>query len=496
METRSTLNFDLREANSQIRRIIVEDSDKVVVNFDKLKDYISIRIYQIEGTATHVVFKNGVPVIIADEILHKAYLYKFDKSIGQWYRKRLDCVKIVCRPNQAVFENYQVNIFYGFKNLKKPYSAYSDEMKNAVDKMNTFIKDIICSGEEDQYEHLIKWLSFMAKGGKNDAILYLKGIEGIGKSTFTDFIKEYVIGNEITGKGEASHLTGDFNKQLMGKILVIFEELSTFGPNQWAGACCKLLDFATGKTCNYSDKYEKKVECENLNNYIINTNMSAIKKLGRRYFVLDLSTKREKDMVYFADIRNRCYNDEVGEAYFNYLLEIDTVGYYAQNMPLTRAKTEATINAMCLSHKFIKEEFILKKIGINKTPSELYDCYATFCNENSKTPLAKRFFKMDLEKVKILTKKSGVNKYKYTYAELDKIAREKGWLDEYDDYIDTTNDTITQSDKICQQELQILELQSEIKSLKEQLEQKCKSNLINKLPKKRDIDDVIGDLLE
>jgi len=57
----------------------------------------------------------------------------------------------------------------------------------------------------------------------------------------------------------------------------------------------------------YEDKYEKAFECENLNNYVINTNVDAIKHSeGRRYFILDLSNKRQDDHKYFDNLRKKC----------------------------------------------------------------------------------------------------------------------------------------------------------------------------------------------
>ena len=60
--------------------------------------------------------------------------------------------------------------------------------------MLNYLKEIWASDNEAQFQFIIKWLSKMAKGGKNQSVLYLKSEQGIGKSTFTDFLRKHVIG--------------------------------------------------------------------------------------------------------------------------------------------------------------------------------------------------------------------------------------------------------------------------------------------------------------
>ena len=99
--------------------------------------------------------------------------------------------------------------------------------------MLNYLKEIWATDNKPQYEFIIKWLAKMARGGNNQSVLYLKSDEGIGKSTFTDFFRKYVIGPKLCMQSGSQPLISRFNKTLFCKLLVIFEELENFSTNQW-----------------------------------------------------------------------------------------------------------------------------------------------------------------------------------------------------------------------------------------------------------------------
>ena len=127
-----------------------------------------------------------------------------------------------------------------------------------------------------------------------------------------------MIGKKGSTFADSKPLIGDNNKDLCGKLLVIFEELPTFSEAQWNGVSSRLKKIITCDMEKYSDKYEKRFECENLNNYIINTNLDSLKHSeGRRYFLGNVSTHRREDHDYFKNLKDTCFNNQVGEAFFS-----------------------------------------------------------------------------------------------------------------------------------------------------------------------------------
>ena len=49
--------------------------------------------------------------------------------------------------------------------------------------MNSYILEVLANNNQKVYDYIIKWYACVAQGKKNETCLYLKGPEGIGKST-------------------------------------------------------------------------------------------------------------------------------------------------------------------------------------------------------------------------------------------------------------------------------------------------------------------------
>ena len=106
----------------------------------------------------------------------------------------------------------------------KKYSEYSVETQGK-NIMFDFVKLIWSNNDDKVNQFLLKWLANMVKGNKNSSCIYVKGDEGIGKSTLVDFLRDYVVGLKLFVKGKADHLKGQHNMQLLGKLFCVFEEL-------------------------------------------------------------------------------------------------------------------------------------------------------------------------------------------------------------------------------------------------------------------------------
>jgi hypothetical protein len=144
--------------------------------------------------------------------------------------------------------------------------------------MINFIKEVWCDNDDIQLNYLLKWFSNVLKGNKNKTVIYAKSIEGIGKSTLIDFFGEFVLGNDLWTLGDKTCIITDFNMNLMGKPFVVFEELPVMNKNEWNTCDSKLKNMVTGTIATYSDKFVKKIQAADINNYIILTNHKAVKR--------------------------------------------------------------------------------------------------------------------------------------------------------------------------------------------------------------------------
>ncbi len=370
--------------------------------------------------------------------LKSVYFSKLPNEINfYFFKERTALYEVVSEVNKPRVYDEKINTFEGLKYENvKPFEEYSTKTKEGVNLYLSYMKEVLCSNNQESFDYIMKWVANMCKGNKNDSCLYLKGIEGIGKSSFSDFLKEYVLGPKISTLSKTDTLRSPFNKILCGKLLVVFEELPRFSDNEWEAISSILKDYITGSETLYADKNEKQFKARNINNYIINSNVDAIKHSeGRRYYILDLSTKRKGDFEYFGKLKNTCFNNKVGEAFYSYCLEIDTKGFIPQNMPTSIGKLNAIAERLDFVYQFLKDEFVLQEKGMRMTVNELHDLYKSYCVDNCKKALGKIKFCTKLKEIQIEYRPSnGKNIYAYSQEQLADIAEKGRWIHELDSY--------------------------------------------------------------
>jgi hypothetical protein len=237
----------------------------------------------------------------------------------------------------------------------------------------------------------------------------------------------------------------------MGKLLVVFEELPTFSVSQWVAVASKIKRAVTGKVETYSDKYMRGFEAQNLNNYIINTNVDALMTSeGRRIFHIDVNTIHERDYAYFGELSRLVQNNEVGEALFAYFISIDTSNFGGQkDMPETRGQRNAVVARLDSVHEFLKQKYILKRKAIvKKDVGELFEEYTTFMIGKDKKPHSKFDFTAKMREIQCdYYKSNGKNKYDVSYDKLKTIADKKKWIHELDEFKDEDDDFKVEEDQ-------------------------------------------------
>jgi len=277
----------------------------------------------------------------------------------------------------------------------------------------------------------------MIRGNKNQSLLYLRSEEqGIGKTTMTDFIVKHVLGSKLCYVGGSQPLISNFNDILRGKLLEVYEELENFGCGQWQLVSSRIKRDLTSAFSQYEQKGVDSITAKNIANKIINSNVDAIKDDdGRRIFILDLSNKRKGDYEYFRMIYDDCMNNEVGHAFYCYLIDkIDMTAYHDQKFPITQSKLDAFVKRLDSTQRFLKEIYVLPKQEIKCTLQNLYNEYVAFCTAESLKKINKIDFNDKLKKLNIKTYMSGgLQKFKLSYEDLLKIAETKKWLHETDE---------------------------------------------------------------
>jgi hypothetical protein len=315
--------------------------------------------------------------------------------------------------------------------------------------MLNYMNEVLASGNKLVFTYLLQWFSYMIKGNKNDSILYLRAKQGFGKSTLNEFIWYHVIGKDLGLETGSRPLIIDFNAQLGGKLFVYFEELETFSTAQWMCVSSRLKRYATSQTITLDDKNVKAYTSKNIMNICVLSNNDCIMDDdGRRYVILDVSphrqvipncdTPRNKANVDFWTEVRTCFNDEVGHAFYCYLMEVDTTTYRPQNFPVTQAKLDSYAKRLESHETFLKYSYVLRKAELKTSVGELYEEYLSYCRGNGVLkPLTKIDMGKKLKEIGIDSYKSNDKlKIKVSAEALQELAKSHNWIHETDEYYD------------------------------------------------------------
>jgi len=388
------------------------------------------------SNGTHAMLINGVYIIKEEQEVKRTYFNRMSKELQNYYFKEFSEIKTVCyEPNKETFFEDFINLCPQMKYSFNENYITKEKTEIKMNYILKFMKEILCSDKQDSYDFLLKWLSNMIKGNKNNSCLYMKGVQGVGKSSLYYFLSNHVLGKNLCLETGSDPIRTKFNEILGGKLLVNIEELENFSRNEWESISSTLKRMITSNNITLQNKCTKAYETTNINNYILCSNNDAIKDDdGRRYFILDISTKKINNRDYY-DSLYKCFNDEVGEAFYHYLYRLDTNNFNPQSFPLTDNKLDSLSKRLDNVYKFIKEEYILNYMKIETPISELYNEYKLYCSSNNIKNTNKEDFHRKLSEV-------GFNRckfnsklyYKIPFEELVKTAKNKNWIHELDEF--------------------------------------------------------------
>jgi hypothetical protein len=397
------------------------------------KDYIT-KYFVPLSNGNHAMLIDGVYTIKDDQEIKRSYFNRMQKELCNYYFKEFTEVKTIAYEiNKPTFYDDKINLcppmLYQYNEEYKP----TKQVQEKLNFLLNYMKEILCSNKQDCYDFLLKWVSNMLKGNKNNSCLYLKGIQGVGKSSLFVFLSKYVIGQNLGIETGSDPIRTKFNEILGGKLLVCIEELENFSKAEWESISSTLKRMITSPNITLQNKCTKAYESNNINNYILCSNNDAIKDDdGRRYFILDIATHKVGDHAYYHKLYNECFTKEVGEAFFHEIYKININNFNPQSFPITQSKLDSLSKRLDSVYKFIKEEYVLKNLDLDLSATELYTeyKYSTTYKAVTKEDFHRKLNEVGLTK----TKKDGKLWYEIPHKTLAKCAKSKMWLHELDEY--------------------------------------------------------------
>jgi len=202
-------------------------------------------------------------------------------------------------PDSAVPEGY-FNTWGGFM---------AEPIQGECKLFLKHLKNIVCSGNVDQYEWLMDWVAdmFQNPSDPKGCAVVMKGGEGCGKGTFANAIA-HLLGPHSVHLVDDSHLTSNFNAHLLDSIFVFADEITWGGNKKTAG---KLKGIVTEKHLVGERKGIDAIQYRNMIHLMVASNSEWVIPAGygsRRWFVLELPDTVIGNHDYFGNIQHELNN--------------------------------------------------------------------------------------------------------------------------------------------------------------------------------------------
>lgn len=396
-----------------------------------------------------------------------------------------------------VTQRQYLNISKGFKHkVIKPYDSYADEIKEKVQFILRHIRDVWNSGNEEQYFYVLLWLSYALTSRKVETALYLKSGEGTGKSIVIEFFIEHVIGQEL---GLSTSNMGQllrFNSQLIGKTLLVGEELASASKSEWTSLSDIIKDLITGKMIDFEAKYSNITHLKNIISLIMITNNENTLKFGkdaRRYFFADISHDRVGDIAYFDELADYCNDPLVGECFYMYLREhcAKYPDFNEARMPMTAQKIAVKARNITPLLQYFKDMYVCRGKDVELTLlSNEYSSFKEYCELNAlqwqKDHSTIQGFHTHIKEIAIFnTKSMKSNGLKSNVLHIQHVSHEcmlkyykskHLWNDDYDVFYEDSDDNDDNSTSQTDLNTTVQRLNAQLEQLKKENELLKKEN--------------------
>jgi hypothetical protein len=255
------------------------------------------------------------------------------------------------------------------------------------------IKDVLANGEEDRYKYIINYLAWLMQeaGKKIGVAMIFTSKQGAGKNILFDWIIKYIYGVRGCTVTHLDKLTGKFNSLLLGKSLIVGNEICSDSASYKVDANV-LKGLITETEANIEKKGHDAITCKTYCNFIFLSNSKnpvKIEESDRRYAVFDCSNDRVNDHDYFAKL-GQILNKDEADKFYTYLMYKNIRNFNPRKFPITEARQE--MQAMSNPIKTFVYEEMDWKFGDDGKPelmhlsNDVYPAYDEWCKKSNYKP--------------------------------------------------------------------------------------------------------------
>lgn len=323
---------------------------------------------------------------------------------------------LVFDPTMVGHQNGCYNLWRGFAVNPKPGSCklFKDH-----------IREIICSGDEDNFLYVWKWMaSLVQHPEKRSTAILLMGSQGTGKGIFVQGLG-HLFGSHFTHVDNLGHVVGKFNSHLKNSVLVFCDEALWGGDRRDIGRVKAMI--SEDKTI-IEQKGRDAFVLPNFKHFIFASNEDwplHLDKDDRRVMVLKISDERKNNAEYFRQISDELKNGGY-EALLHELLSVDLTGHNSRELPNIGTAFSVKMFSASPSEKYIYECLLAGSFDIGNTQAQegwvekiptnrVYGDYKAWCDQQSLSIEDKRQFAAKIYKVLPSTKRVRVGTGSQTY---------------------------------------------------------------------------------
>lgn len=202
------------------------------------------------------------------------------------------------------------------------------------------IHEVVAAGDEAVSEYILNWmaLKFQRPGAKLETSIALRGGQGIGKSLFAELFGE-LFGRHFVAVSDQKGLMGNFNAHLQQALLVFADEIAAATNTNMVG---RLKTLVTQSHIRIEPKGVDSFSAPNHFAVILASNSPHIVATDaddRRWVVLDVSSARRGDRIFFHDLVAQWRNGG-REAFALFLMQRDLSSFEHRDRPQTAAHSE------------------------------------------------------------------------------------------------------------------------------------------------------------
>ena len=374
--------------------------------------------------------------------------------------------------NMAKHNNY--NIITG-----KPFEKTQDIINN-TQLIYNHLENSLCSKNKDCYNYVLNFIACTFGGRKLRKCLYLQSKERSGKGIILNDVLKPILGSRMYKTNSVESIL-KYTKNFEGCTLINFDELPHSA--DYKGVQDNLKGLITEPTFNCRDMYSSAYEQVNTFNIILTTNNDAVslsQSNNSRYVCLDISEENIGNDAYFKKLIKAIKSDNVLENFYNEMMERfkNICNIWNEDiMPETELRKLKIIEALPQLYKYIKEEFILRNLGIEERTDTFLQEYKMITKDRTSPQKIGRMLK-EIGIVSIKLNNNAGYKYKISKEDLLKVFQDKKWMDETIDLIN--DDGLRNNNKQLDGDDENLKL---IETLKQQLQEA--QNKIKELENKK-----------